>query len=29
LLEKMLEAVLEDPARNTREALLALVTSWR
>lgn len=29
LLEKMLEAVLEDPARNTRESLLALVRSWR
>jgi tRNA nucleotidyltransferase (CCA-adding enzyme) len=29
LLEKMLEAVLEDPARNTRETLLALVKSWR
>jgi tRNA nucleotidyltransferase (CCA-adding enzyme) len=29
LLEQMLDAVLEDPARNTRESLLALVKSWR
>ncbi|HEU5219632.1 MAG TPA: CCA tRNA nucleotidyltransferase [Gemmatimonadales bacterium] len=29
LLEKLLDAVLEDPARNTRESLLALVRAWR
>ena len=29
LLERMLDAVLQDPSRNTREALLALVRSWR
>jgi tRNA nucleotidyltransferase (CCA-adding enzyme) len=29
LLEKMLEAVLEDPGRNTRETLQALVNTWR
>jgi hypothetical protein len=27
--EKLLDAVLEDPARNTREVLLAMVSSWR
>ena len=29
LLEKLLEAVVEDPARNTRDSLLALARSWR
>lgn len=29
LLEKLLDVVLEDPARNTRDTLLALVQSWR
>jgi tRNA nucleotidyltransferase (CCA-adding enzyme) len=29
ILEKMLDAVLEDPSRNTREALLAMVSAWR
>ena len=29
LLERMLDAVLEDPTRNTRESLLAMVQSWR
>lgn len=29
VLEKMLDAVLEDPSRNTRESLLALLVSWR
>jgi tRNA nucleotidyltransferase (CCA-adding enzyme) len=29
LLEKLLDAVLEDPTRNTPESLLALVRSWR
>ncbi|HEV8356083.1 MAG TPA: CCA tRNA nucleotidyltransferase [Gemmatimonadales bacterium] len=29
LLERLLDAVLTDPARNTREGLLELVRSWR
>jgi tRNA nucleotidyltransferase (CCA-adding enzyme) len=29
LLDRLLDAVLEDPARNTRESLLGLVQSWR
>jgi hypothetical protein len=29
LLSRLLEAVLDDPALNTREALLALVAGWR
>jgi tRNA nucleotidyltransferase (CCA-adding enzyme) len=29
LIEKLLEAVVEDPARNTRDSLLALARSWR
>jgi hypothetical protein len=29
LLSRLLDAVLEDPALNTREALLALAEGWR
>jgi hypothetical protein len=29
LLSRLLDAVLEDPARNTRERLLALAGAWR
>jgi tRNA nucleotidyltransferase (CCA-adding enzyme) len=29
LIEKLLEAVVEDPSRNTRDSLLALARSWR
>lgn len=29
LIDKLLEAVLEDPARNTKDSLLALARSWR
>ena len=29
LLSRLLDAVLDDPARNTREALLALAAGWR
>ncbi len=29
LIEKLLEAVVEDPARNTKDSLLALARSWR
>jgi hypothetical protein len=29
LLERLLDAAIDDPALNTRERLLALVRSWR